>query len=248
MLNEAIPSLVSGIAGILSGEDIAYLPWDDRSDAAYLELAERVVAEMSGAPTPDAIATIVRSVCDSAEARADPRFEARIVRLTREIDAWLRSTDSPSKITRSIDACTLEEHLLTIFSTQNRLITAIEASHGTLSQSPYEWPQRGTLALDGKIWAFYRHGLGFQFESYVDGCVINAHNDVFTKPMPVDAWWVECYIDSLGIRMIVQDGTQVGVVEASITIILREFARTGRWIVSESAYGSPSFLPSYTSE
>ena len=92
---------------------------------------------------------------------------------------------------------------------QNAVVRALRASAGgELSQDPSEWPQRGTLVVEGSTWTFRRHGLGYTFSKEGRSCVVEAHEHIDAEPFPFDAFRLQEYLRALGGPKVTLDGRE----------------------------------------
>lgn len=231
--------LVAQIAEILSDDDLANFSWDPSSDSGYEEMAKKILRSLPEVTDVQKLAAAIRDICSSDARLADVRFEAKLVRAARDIyDCWTTANGGAALVRRSIPAAELDEQMRRLWSLQNGLVEALEAIHGSLAH--IDWPRSGTVKYEEQTWSFHRHGAGFTFESNVDGRSVNAHDRMELRPVPLDAWRIECFLDSLGFTTIRVGDEELDVDRRTLDPIMARLVLLGSW----TATGPDSFQPS----
>jgi uncharacterized protein DUF6896 len=83
---------------------------------------------------------------------------------------------------------------------QDGLLRALHRSAGPAlgHETPGMWPSAGELEVDGVRWSYRKHGLGYTFEETAGGRLVEAHDFITAPPFPIDAYRLQCYLESLG--------------------------------------------------
>lgn len=207
---EMASDLETQVATLLAEEDPLCLEWDDSAEATYAGIARRFVSDGADVGTLEAS---LRALGEASADQDSRRREPRLQRVARRVRAALSSTPPQGPL----DLRAVHEEAMSLFLMQNKLIAALE------SDSPLDSSgRRGLVEVDGVTWSFDRHGGGVTFECFADGCMINAHDGLELRPVPIDAWRTAEFLASKGIVEVASSG---GCVAAEQVPLQRMFER-----------------------
>lgn len=83
----------------------------------------------------------------------------------------------------------------------------------------------GSVVVDGRRWAYRGHGRGVTFEDET-GVLVNVHVAPWLDDV-VDAWRLETYLDSRGVRALAHAGARVAANGTSVSRLLEVLADEG---------------------